>query len=60
MRHFVTGEELNFSTIKELREFLQLQNPTALRHYASELNRLNPLLIVDGVGTELTIKKIKQ
>jgi len=59
MKHFVTNEKLTFKNAKELREFLQLQNPTALKHYKKELKHLNPLLIVDGLGRGLTIKKLK-
>jgi len=59
MNHFVTNQKLTFKNSKELREFLKLQNPTALNHYRKELKRLNPLLIVDGLGRGLTLKKLK-
>lgn len=59
MHHFVTNEKLIFENAKELREFLQFQNPTALKHYKKELKRLNPLLIVDGLGRGLKLKKMK-
>ncbi len=59
MKHFITGEKLKFKNAKELREFLQLQNPTAIRHYKKELKRLNPLLIIDGLGRGLKLKKLK-
>ena len=59
MKHFVTKETLKFKNAKELREFLQLQNPTALKHYKKELKRLNHLLIIDGLGRGLTLKKNK-
>lgn len=58
MNHFVTNDKLTFKNAKELREFLQLQNPTALRHYKRELKRLNPLLAIDGLGRGLKIKKL--
>lgn len=59
MNHFVTNEKLTFKNAKELREFLQLQNPTALKHYRKELKRLSPLLNIDGLGRGLTLKKTK-
>ena len=58
MNHFVTNEKLTFKNTKELRQFLQLQNPTALKHYKKELKRLNPLLVIDGLGRGLRLKKM--
>ena len=59
MKHFITSKTLKFKNAKELREFLRLQNPTALKHYKQELKRLNPLLVIDGLGRGLKLKKLK-
>ena len=60
MKHYVTGDDMSFKNIRELREFLQLQNPTALKHYIKEIKELNPSLVIKDMGKNLTISKTKE
>ena len=54
-----TGENVEFKNSTDLVKFLKLQNPTNLKSYKAQFERLKPDLKIDGIGTAIRIVKIK-
>ena len=57
LQDYFTSENLNFQNSSELKEFLQMQNPTVLKKYKEQIKKARSDLIVEGIGTGIRIHK---
>lgn len=57
LKNNFTGESLEFENSSTLVSFLKLQNPTYLKSYKAQFEKLKPDLKIEGIGTAIRIVK---
>jgi hypothetical protein len=50
LKHWITQEDIEIKTSKELKEFLAFCNPSMLKNYKAQLLILKPNIGVSGSG----------